>query len=561
MFTSRRSSWIVALCLGLLTATLTRPAVAQEFYEKPAVVVSFAKIERLMKDVSYLTSAAGAPEIGGFALLLADEYLRGLNLQQPVGLLLTIQDNEPSGLGFLPITDFEAVKEQISQNAGELQDAGDGVWQLQLQRNIFMKEKDGWLYFSDSAAKLARLPADPVKLLDGLDKQYEIAVQVRVQNIPGELRELAISEMRAGFERTIADQAANALGNLDPDQQKLQQEQGRAMLESLAKSIEQLDRVTVGWGVDSQAGSIFLDLGLVPTANSEFSEQVKAYQQTKSAFAGILPDDAAVTAQLTMTLTPNEIAQAVAALETARKAAMDQINADAELPNEQTREAARSILNGVLDIYVSTFKEGKLDMAAGLLLKPQAIQLVAGGRVADGRAIETQAKKFLELARTLENAPDLDAIQLNAAQHREFNLHTLNVPVPAEEADARRVLGDKISVALATGDKAVYLVVGPDSLEGVKRLIDQAAEKGEVEAAPAKLHIAMVPLFEFARAMEERPSLETFSKAIKQKSDKDGAAILIRSSENSIQYRLEIEEGVLRLIGAARRIQNDGANF
>jgi hypothetical protein len=561
VLTSCRSRWIVGLVLGLVTAIVARPAISQEFYEKPAVVVSVAKIDRLMKDIGFLTGAAGTPELGGLALLLAGDYLQGLNLEQPIGVLLTMQGGEPSGLGFLPITDFEAVKDQIAQSAGELRDDGDGVWELQLQRSLYLKQKEGWLFFSNSAANLARLPADPVKLLDGLDTQYEIAVQVRVQNIPGELRELALSEMRASFERGLADQAANALGDLTPEQRQLQEAQGRQMLESFAKSVEQMDHVTLGWGVDREAGTIFLDLGLVPTANSELSAQVKAYQETKSAFAGILPADAAMTAQLTMTLGPQEIAQALATLEVARKAAMEQIAQDQELPNDDTREAARSILNGLIDLFVATFKEGKLDTATGLILQPQAVQLVAGARVADGRAVEAQAQKLLELARKLDDNSNLDAIQLNADKHRDFNLHTLNLPIPENESDARRVLGDKISVALATGDKALYLVVGPNSLEGVKGLIDRAAETGEVVAVPAKLHMSMVPLIEFALAMEQRPSLETFTKALKQKSDKDGAAILIRTSEKGFQYRIEVEEGVLRLIGAAQRIQNDGANF
>ena len=51
------------------------------------------------------------------------------------------------------------------------------------------------LFFSDQPKHLANLPTDPVAMLGGLDKQYSVALRFFVQNVPQNLRDLALFQL------------------------------------------------------------------------------------------------------------------------------------------------------------------------------------------------------------------------------------------------------------------------------------------------------------------------------------------------------------------------------
>ena len=55
----------------------------------------------------------------------------------------------------------------------------------------------------DEASSLAKLPADPTKLLDGMDKQYDVGLRIFMQNIPPLYKGLALAGIQSGVKSSL----------------------------------------------------------------------------------------------------------------------------------------------------------------------------------------------------------------------------------------------------------------------------------------------------------------------------------------------------------------------
>jgi hypothetical protein len=237
---------------------------------KPAVVISIANSDKLLADVGYLTRAAGLPEMGGLVTLMAGPYLQGFDARRPAGVLLQFSGPVPSGVAFLPITNLDQVVKQLEGNSIEVEDAGGGVKKVQLQRSIYFKQNGSWVFVSDAERALARLPSDPVASLGGLTDKYSLAVQVNVRSIDPAIIDMAVSELKAGFERSLEAEA-------DQEKRQLQERVGRQSMESIVRLLQESDQLTIGWGVDSQAGKTYLDFTMTAVAGTKLAEQMALY--------------------------------------------------------------------------------------------------------------------------------------------------------------------------------------------------------------------------------------------------------------------------------------------
>jgi len=546
-----RKTIFVLTCAALLFSP-DAGARAAEVYEDPAIIVSLAKVDRLLADVGYLTRAAGTPEVGGLVTIMAGEFIQGLDTKKPLGVVLTMNGPQPSGLAFVGVSDFDLVTSQIEESVGDLQDVGNGILRLDMQRSIYLKKQDGWVFISDSAENLATLPANPVALLGDLPATYEVAVQVNVQNISPEIREMALQNIQQGMDQQLARQ------NADADEREARDALAQQSLENMRMLLNETEQFLVGWGVDQQAGVTFLNVGMTAVEGSKLATQMLSYGTSKSGFAGVALPDAAATVQFNSQLNETDIPQIVDSLKIAKEQALEQVDEDDELPTEESRKAVKRIIVGIFEVITDTVKNGKLDGAASLALGPQSVQLLAGGYVADGLAIEREVKRLLELAKEVEDNPQLDNVKLNRETHRDVNLHTLALPVPADEADARRVLGDQVDIALGTSTNSIYLAVGPDALQILKDAIDRNAEGIDGPPLPMSLQVALSPIAQFVASLDDEPALQRMADVLESNADRDGISITASSSaERALSYRIEVQEGVLSLIGQGMRMQNE----
>ncbi len=553
---NRISLTYAATVAFVLTFVLAPAAetMAQAEGQKPALVVSIASADVLLGDISYLTKAAGAPELGGFVNLMAGQYVGGLDTKKPSGIYVNVVGDAPTGIAFVAVSDFDQVVATIEQSVGELEDVGGGVRKLSLQRDIFVKHQGGWAFISDSAANLNGLPDDPTKMLDGLNEQYNIGIRIGVQSIPEQLRERALGEIKNGFEAAMAGQAGNTT------ERELQENLGRQSIDSLSQFMKEADEVTIGWGVDKGDGKTYLDFSVTAVDGSKLAKQVAMATNAKSDFTGFLLPEAAATLHFTSMVSGQEETQVLEMLKVLRKSASEEIDNDDDIPNEQVRDLAREFVDSMVDILNATVETGKLNGGAALLLTPEAVQFVAGGYVADGRAVEKELKKLVQLAKEADAGAELDSITFNASKHKNVDLHTFTVPIPEKERDARRVLGDRLNVVVGTGSQSAYMAFGKDCTELLKRVIDESAT-AQTTGPPIAFTVSVGQILEFASTFQSEPAVAAMAEALKDAAGKDKVSITAKALERGVQYRIEVGEAVLSLIGQATQMQANANEF
>ncbi len=536
---------VVAVSLGLLTVASAPSLLAQQA-DKPAVVVSITGIDRLLANIRYLTQAAGTPELGGLVTMMSGQYVEGLDAEKPAGMFVKML-GQPAGIAFLPVSDFDSVIAKIEESLGEPEDLGGGLKKISLQRDIFFKETAGWVYISDAAANLEELPEDPSTQLGTLPADYEVAFQVNVQSIPAPLREMAIAQMKEGFNQSLE--------GASDEERELQEKIGKNSINNLVSFIQEADQFTVGWGVDSENGETFIDVEVTAIPGSSLVERLALLDGNETQFAGFLLPDAAAKVHFTSRAAKEDIEQTMVMLEVMRDKALEELDDDDDLPDDETREKAKDIVRSLIKVLEDTVSSGRFDGGGALLLNNGTLQLVAGGYLSDGAAVEANLKELVELARSIENEPALNDVEFNKSSYQGVELHAATVPIPADEDEARSVFGDELSIVVGTGEQSAYVALGTGCETLLKTVIDKSASQPAAVKAPMTMDIAMAPILEFAASIENQPEIQQLAAALQQSNGKDHISVTVKTVPKGVSYRVRLQEGVLQLIGAAAKMQ------
>ena len=545
------------LSLGAVLTVLTvavalggaKPALAQDAPAgmKNLAVVSISGYDELKDDLNFLGSLSGNPDAAAqieamITLFTQGQGLAGLDKTKPIGAIVQTDGMQFQPLVFVPVTDLKQLLDVLAALNVNAEEGEDGIFEVQAGlQTVFLKEQGGWAFIGQTTDVLANLPADPAQLLGDLAKQYDVAIRLNVQNIPEMYRQMAVNAMRQGVNDTL-----DRLPNEDDEAFEVRKKLVEAQIGRFVDLIEQTDNLTLGWSLDASAERTFFDFSLTALPGTKLALEAAQAADTKSLFHGFVQHDSAVTLNVAGKWAEDDIVQVVAFIDSARAQAIKAIDEDSDLPDEAAREIVKSAVGDLLDVLTATVKAGTFDTGAVLRLEPNSITFAAGLLVADGKGIENALKKFASLA---ENEPEFPGIKWDADEHNGVRFHTAKVPVPAEEADARELLGDELEVVVGIGEKSIYFAFGEDSLSTLKDAIDKSkAEAGKL-VPPMELSISLGKIMKFASTRVDDPNAIALSQELEGAAGSDHIKIVGRAIPNGISYRIEAEPGVLRAFG------------
>jgi hypothetical protein len=544
------------LALAALTPLLAAASAAAQDL-KPVAVVAITSVDETMADIGYLSTAAGMEDAGKMARALGGGLTMGIDKKRPMGMYVVPKDGDFHAIAFIPVTDLKTLLGVHKEYIGEPKDAGDGVLEIGMDKSFFVKEQSGWAFTAESPEHLTGLPKDPSTLLGDLAKNYNIAAKVLVQNVPQELRQTALDEIKVGLERALDNPPPGA----QIDRAALEKTT-RNSLKQIEQAFNEADEFTIGWAVDAAAKRTNLDVLITVKEGTELAKQLALNTEVTSSFAGVLLPEAAVTLNMSAKLSESDIAQMGAAFQALRDHLTRHIDDDPNLAGEQ-RTIAKEVMGKLLGVFEETAKTGKIDGGAALVLEPKSLSMVAGGYVADGAAFEASVKQILELAK---NEPNVPKVQFNAAKHGNITLHRTSLPVP-DEPEARDLLGEKLDVVMGIGPQAVYLAAGKGGESLLKKVIDQSTANASKPVPPMQFNVALLPILKFSASMDANnqmlPALiSTLEKSGTDKNRNDKLIITSQTVARGSMMRIEIQEGVLKLVGAAvRQFTGGGGNF
>ena len=524
--------------LAGVVAFLVLPLVALA-QVKPAVVVSIASVSESLSDIGYITRAAGVPDAGKTAVLFGSAFTQGIDKSKPIGIFVSPADGDFQAVVAVPVTNLKELLATFKEQIGDPRDAGDGILEVGNANTFFVKQVGTWAFAAQQVSHLQKLPEDPAALLGDLPRRFNVAVQVNVQNIPKEYRQLAIDEIKSGFERA-AEQGGG--GDLDAE---LRERVSRNSLQQVIDLIEQADQLTVGLQIDPMTKKTFFDIEFTALPGSKRAQVAELNATPKSSFTGFLQPEAALSLNFSGKMAADEIETIKLTLKDLRTRASKEIDNDPNL-DAKSRGAAKEVLATLFDVLGTTLDGGKLDGGAVVLLDKKSIDFAAGGLLSDGVAIENAFKKLVDLSK---NDPEFPAVKLDAGQHAGVKFHTLTAKVPDREGEARELFGDKIDIVLGTGPKSLFVAFGKQAEPLLKRIIDQSATGVDEPQPVMQLTFALLPFLKFASSVDPNPVVAEMAATLEKVAGSDKIRVRSKSIPRGESTRLEIDEGLLQLIG------------
>lgn len=555
---------VTAAALGVLCV---QPALAQAAAgEMPApaaaagemktvAVLGVASYDELAGDVGFLGSLVGQPQAsqmveGGIALFTQGRGLASIDRAMPWGVIM-----QTDGMRFMPVACLPVTKVddllQVAENYGaQVQDAAEGVKEVSLPngQSLFVTSQGKWAFLAQSAESLAHLPADPQKTLADLVADYDVALQFSIQNIPEHYRQMALAGLQAGLQRALQNQSGT------DEQRELQRKIAEIKQKQLVTMIQELDSLTIGWAVDAEQQNTYLDVAYTFVPDSEMAKQIASYGQSKTNFAGFYQPNAAFTGTVVSKgnaeMMQADIEQFKAFMAGIRGQFSDAIDRHTDF-SEDKRAAQKEAMNDLLDAAQATIEGGELDGSAAVQLSPGASTVVVAMLVQQPEKVEQALRK---LAETSKDDPDFPGVTWNASSHAGVNFHVIRVPVPGDEEPLRKLFGDETEWAVGIGPKAVYFAMGNDWQSAMNQAIDASAADPDKAVPPFELSLSLGQIMKTAAVVgkeSDRAKAQMVADMLQdQAQGRDHVRIVGKYIPNGVQSRIEVEEGVLRAIGA-----------
>lgn len=488
---------------------------------EPAVIVSVKSLDELNKDAEWLGERIGVPFLpamldGAIKQATMGQELKGVDRERPIGVMVSLDEaGQPaSPLIFLPVSDSKAFQKTIN-GVLEKQEESDGVTTFKGPdgKNLFGTFEDDWYFLSNEEDALNELP-DPALIVKS---KADVSIDVDFDKFPKQVRETALAVME--------QQNARQLAAATDDNEKRGIEFGQKIARHM---IEDVSHYTVTLDVDAEEGVVALDLGITARRGTPTARAMDAYGKVKSTFAGLDTDDTVASLVFAMPLSEEVREGLVTSFTDGFNQGLKK-NTDM---SEDEREAAMK----VLEVMTETLRQPTMD--AGLVVNnlDGKLQVLGAASVADGDKLE----ELFVAAVKKEKPADL---KLNAAKHGDIGIHAIKTDLKDEEAS--ELLGDG-PVNFAIASDRIVAAMGIDAVDAVKHGLDAEAPE-DSDRAPVSLHVGVGAAMRLAR---NEGNAAMIDQALQLLGDTpDFVVVELAPHPRGASLRIEIEEGVLKLIG------------
>ncbi len=573
---------MIVVILTFLVAAPRTPAQETPPRVEPMAIVSFAGYDAFLSDLDFIGKLGGNTNLAKtfqmalkawattaaatdndqtknfkdkLSWLEPEPKLPGLDPKRP--WVLAAVPNPATvidGIAFLPVTDLKKLLSAIEPLGVKSRSLPNGASELAFPVGLplYAKQKGDWTVVSSSPAGLDAAPDDPIPWLGGVDKRYDVAVQVLLKNIPPAMKQMAAGQLSLGV-----GQGLMPLSNEDDEAPKpfagFAQPMLNLMVDRAKDLIENADTVLIGFSIDAETKKSHFDFEIIAKPDSTTAREFALVQSAASNFAGFATPEATLTAHRVGVCSKENIARWKSGMEDYRERVLRELD-NQELSDQEIAKL-KQLTGDLTAVILETVKAGRVDAAIAATLDPGSVTILAGVGVADGVKLE---KVLRDLAQTFAGeSPNLaKALKLDAETHEGVKFHALSLPIP-EMDDRERIVqmvGEKLDIVVGVGPKAVYVAAGRDAATKLKAAIDQSKTLAGTKIPPMELRVAITPLVRFAAAATDDKLVQRQASMLALFLQSAGAdnhlTLATEPIANGVRYRLDIEMGLLKAFGA-----------
>lgn len=510
---------------------------------EPVVVVTLGSVDQLTQDLNYLSGAVGQPQFGGMFAMMAGTFTQGIDTSQPVGVLVPLVDGTPEPIALVPTSNVKTVLKRLEAQTGPADELDDGTLVVAIGPNtVFIRQVGNWAVLARNRAVLDQAPADPASVIGEMGSDYDIAARLDMQQIPPNVRDALIGQLRQGF-----DQAMQRQGGEEAESARQYAEQSMQQIEQL---VSQTDDLMVGIDIDSSAQQIVVDASFTAIPGTQLASMYAGTQPIPSSYSMVVRDNAAAYFHSACSISPEAAEQARGSVQDALKMVSTALGKTDKISEAEADEATE-VIDRIADLILKSYEEGKLDAGALLLTDSGSMQFVLGSFVADGSEAAAIVK---DIANKVQGHQDAPRFTFDRDQYEGVTMHLIEADVPAEEDEVRKIFGDTLRVHIGTGEKSVYVAVGDPSVKLMKEMIDSAATPAATASSDlGQLELNLMPILQFAQSIEPNDGVASMIDALSRAKDAGRLRVVSTAMENGQKSRIVLGDGLLRAIGAAVR--------
>lgn len=548
---------ITAVCgLALALAASTRVAVAQETPTapaaapaalKPVAVIAIGSYEKLMQDADFIGSLVGMPGAsqmaeGYLGQMTGGKGLAGLDKTKPIGVMVDMSMMFPNFAAYLPVTDQAALLAALQPLGIAGTDMGTGVTQINaFGQDAYAKTESGWMLLGMSPDGLAAMPSDPTPVLGPLVAEYDVAIQINLQNLPEPMRQQGIAAMSAA-QGNMPKLESETDADFEARKAALQKQ-----VDGMSQMMRELQSVTFGLAVGGEQQKVSLDVNMAAVPGSQMAAEMAEGASASTNFAGFAQPDAAATLSFAGKVTGSNAAQIESAIANFRASLSKSIEAE----EESLRQPLRDALGEILDAVLETVRAGTVDGGAVVKMAPNSGTVVVGGLISDPKKIESGLKKLSE-ALAGRSSELMSPIAWGAETHGDVTFHTTQVKVA--DAEAKALFGEQMDLVVGLGAQSAYVAWGRGAADALKAVIDASAAAPATPVKPMELTVTLSRILEALKTVApegERQAIETAAGILAAAAGQDHVHVIAQPVENGMQMRFEAERGVLQVIAAS----------
>lgn len=507
---------------------------------EPVLVVTLGSINKLMQDVNYVTSQVGQAQAGGMFSMMAGTFTQGIDTTLPIGVLVPLVDGTPQPIAVVPTADVRTVLKRLEAQTGPADELDDGTLVIAVGANtIFIRQVGNWAVLAPKRELLGLAPADPTSLFEGMGNNYDLAIRLKMQQVPPDTRGMLVAQIRQGFEQAMSQQPG-----ADADSAR---QMAESTMDQLEQVINDTDELRFGINIDPSGKQIAADTSFTAVPGSSLAAIYGGRQAIPSRFASVIREDAAAYYHAATSISAEAIEQSRTSMNTTLNAVRNALSNEGNLTEDQ-RAKINELIDRIGDLTIDSIKEGKADIGALLLADQNEFRFVFGAFVADGNEAAQIVK---DLAANVENETDAPRFKFDQGTYKGVNMHVIEADLPEGEDEARRVFGDTLRVHLGTGPKSVYAAVGNNSDALMKELIDSRGSDPGADRPIGQLRFTLLPVLQYAQSIKENDTVAAIVDALSRAADPGVFTLVSKGIDNGQSSKITIGEGLLQAIGAA----------
>lgn len=518
---------------------------------EPVLVVSSSGYNALLADLDVLGAAADQPDLSklvDFVVSLQAKGLDGFDKARPLGVVVSLDDNGlPAVMGFVPVTDVKKLFKAFEPLGVKTEEPQDGVIKVTMRNAppLYVKEQKGWAYVAQNDDSFEDLPEDPTPWLGGLDKEYDLAARLNVQNVPDELFDNLIDQMVAG-----AKSGLQRLPNESDDAFEARKLFVTSYIEQIAEALEQVESLTYGLKIDNETKRLLLDLTAMAVPDSDLAKQTAA-EQPASKFLGFVSGKSPIRALSVLAVNETDAEQFEQLLETLRKQAGKQLDDDQSVADED-KPAVKKIVGTLIDVAEKTLKAGVLE--GGMAVEGEGpFTFVAGGKFVGSDKLESTLKDGIALLqKRYPKDAEKVAVKYDVDKYGDVRFHSISPPSDdPPPPEVKKIMGENPLLVVAYGTDSAYVAFGDKPIESIKAVIDRS-KTGDGPNLPMQLTVEVLPLVKFAAKMAPDDKVQQLVEGLD--GSKDQANVTVSNIKNGGRFRIELEEQVMAIIGRAVKL-------